>query len=62
MNDKALWNNAKKVLALPTPDKFRLCAEVLEKTNDVKMALLIAKRACDELELWCLLGDKGKQP
>jgi hypothetical protein len=50
---------AERVLKLPTPDKLRFAAALLEATNDIKTAAAVIQRALDELHLVDLLGGVG---
>jgi hypothetical protein len=40
---------AKRIERMQTPDKLRLAAEILEKTNDVDMALAVISQAVEHL-------------
>jgi hypothetical protein len=46
---KKLEALAKRIERMQTPDKLRLAAEILEKTNDVDMALAVISQAVEHL-------------
>jgi hypothetical protein len=53
---KKLQGLAKRIERMPTPDKLRLAAEILEKTNDVDMALAVISQAVEHLMFVKVVG------